>query len=226
MFAEILTLTTKNSPFLLQGFAVTLELTFWTVVGGILLGTPLAIARCSNFALVRYPATVVIEALRGTPSLMLVFWFYFLLPRLVGSIPAFTAGLVALIAFNASYTAEIVRAGIQAVDRGLIEAGRSSGLSSTQIMRLIILPQAFSNMTPALVSQIVMVYKTTSIVFIIGVVDIFRAATIINNREFQPFEIFLFVGLVYLVPSTLVSRFSRWLETRRLHRRGNVVQAG
>ena len=215
----------ENMPFLLKGLWLTFELTFWTVTGGVVFGTPLAIARTSSQRILSYPATLIIEVLRGTPALMLIFWFYFLLPHIVGPIPAYVAGLVALIAFNSAYTAEIIRAGIQAINRGVIEAGKASGLNTLQILRLIVLPQAFANMTPALISQAVMVYKTTSIVFIIGVVELFRAATIVNNREFKPFEIYIFVGLVYLIPSTLLSRCARWLELRRLSSRGSISPA-
>src|SRR5262249_51961320 len=128
---------------------------------------------------------------------------------------AYAAGLVALITFNAAYSAEIVRAGILSVDRGNVEAGRASGLTWLQISRHIILPQAFSNMKPAFMSQAVMVYKTTSLIYVIGVVDFFRASVIVNNREFKSLEIFIFVALVYFVPCTVVSRWSRSMETRR-----------
>jgi His/Glu/Gln/Arg/opine family amino acid ABC transporter permease subunit len=211
----------NNLPFLLQGLRTTVELTALTLVGGLVAGTPLALGRSAKSPFVRYPAFVLIELVRGTPILMLIFWVYFLLPRLIGTaVPAYTAGLAALITFNAAYSAEIVRAGTQSVDRGNIEAGRASGLSWLQIVIYIMLPQAFSNMKPALMSQAVMVYKTTSLVYIIGVIDFFRAATIVNNREFKSFEIFLFVGLVYLIPSTIVSRWSRSMELKRLERAG------
>lgn len=211
----------NNLPFFASSLGTTAQLTVLTVLGGLLFGTPLAIARASKSTPLQIASMVVIEAVRGTPILMLVFWVYFMLPRIIGTaVPAYTAGLVALITFNAAYSAEIVRAGIQAIDRGHIEAGRASGLNWLQIQRFIVLPQAFANMTPALMNQAVMVYKTTSLVFVIGVIDFFRAATIVNNREFKPFEIFLFVGLVYLIPSTIVSRLSREVERRRMTRLG------
>jgi ABC-type amino acid transport system permease subunit len=138
------------------------------------------------------------------------------------AVSAYVAGLVALITFNAAYSAEIIRAGIQSVDRGNIEAGRASGMTWLQISRYIVLPQAFSNMKPALISQAVMVYKTTSLIFVIGVVDFFRAATIVNNREFKSFEIFAFVALVYFIPCTIISRWSRSMEARRRLRLATV----
>ena len=208
-----------NMPLFLKGFRVTMELTFLTLIGGLIFGTPLAVARSSRSYIARWVSTAIIEVVRGTPILMLIFWVYFLLPRLIGtSIGAYVAGLIALISFSAAYSAEIIRAGIQSVDPGNLEAGRASGLNWYQIARYIVLPQAFSNMKPALMSQAVMVYKTTSLIFIIGVVDFFRAATIVNNREFKSFEIFTFVALVYFIPCTVISRWSRSMEVRREHR--------
>jgi His/Glu/Gln/Arg/opine family amino acid ABC transporter permease subunit len=210
---------TNNFSFFLKGFVVTLQLTALTLIGGLIVGTPLALGRSAQAKLPRYISIAVIEVVRGTPILMLIFWIYFLLPQVIGTaVNAYVAGLIALITFNAAYSAEIIRAGIQSVDRGNIEAGRSSGLTWLQISRHIVLPQAFSNMKPALMSQAVMVYKTTSLIFVIGVVDFFRAATIINNREFKSFEIFAFVALVYFIPCTIISRWSRSMEERRRRR--------
>lgn len=209
----------NNLPFFMKGLRVTLELTVLTLIGGLILGTPLALGRSAQSQIPRYISIAIIEVVRGSPILMLIFWVYFLLPRVIGmSVGAYTAGLIALVTFNAAYSAEIIRAGIQSVDRGNIEAGRSSGLSWLQIVRHIVLPQAFSNMKPALLSQAVMVYKTTSLIFVIGVVDFFRAATIVNNREFKSFEIFAFVALVYFIPCTIISRWSRSMEGRRVNR--------
>jgi His/Glu/Gln/Arg/opine family amino acid ABC transporter permease subunit len=214
-----------NLPFFLKGFGVTLELTLFTLIGGLIAGTPLALARSSQLRTARYLSVAIIEIVRGSPILMLIFWVYFLLPRLIGPIDAYTAGLVALITFNAAYSAEIIRAGIVSVDKGNVEAGRASGLTWLQIARYIVLPQAFHNMKPALMSQAVMVYKTTSLIFVIGVVDFFRAATIVNNREFKSFEIYTFVALVYFIPCTIVSRWSRSMESRRVHRVGLASRA-
>ena len=209
----------NNLPFFLKGFWVTVELTVLTLVGGLVIGTPLALGRSARQKAVCYLSLAIIETVRGTPILMLIFWIYFLLPRFIGMpVGAFTAGLVALVTFNAAYSAEIIRAGIQSVDRGNIEASRSSGLNWFQIARYIVLPQAFSNMKPALMSQAVMVYKTTSLVYVIGVIDFFRAAVIVNNREFKSFEIFAFVALVYFIPCTVLSRWSRSMEAHQTHR--------
>jgi len=207
-----------NLPFLLEGFKTTLELTVLTLCGGLFFGAPLAFARSAQAALPRYFSLAIIETIRGTPILMLIFWIYFLLPRLVGvAVPAYAAGLIALIVFNTAYSAEIVRAGIQSVELSNIDAARAGGLSWFQTARYIIMPQVLSNMTPALLSQGVMVYKTTSLIYVIGVVDFFRAATIIDNREFKSVEIFTFVALVYFIPCAVISRISRKAEMKRAY---------
>ena len=219
-----LSVITNNWSFFASGLQTSAVLTVLTVLGGLVVGTPLAIARAAASPLARYPAMALIEIIRGVPILMLIFWVYFLLPRVIGMpVPAYGAGLIALVTFNAAYSAEIVRAGMRSVPIGQIEAGRASGLGRLHVFRFIVLPQAFANMTPALISQAVMVYKTTSLVFIIGVVDFFRAATIVNNREFKSLEIYLFVGLVYFVPSTVLSRLSRYIEHRRMARQGSLL---
>ena len=209
-----------NWPLFARGLRRTGELTVVTVIAGTIAGTLLALARRASSRAICYPATLFIETVRATPPLMLIFWFYFLFPWLVGqAIEGVAAGLLALVFFNSAYTAEIVRAGIQAVPAGQVEAARASGLPTWRVMRHIVLPQAFDSMTPALINQAVMVFKTTSLVYIIGVIDFFRAATLVNNRVFRPYEIYLFVGLVYLIPATMFSQLSRAIEKRRVRAR-------
>ena len=206
-------------PLFMRGLQRTAELTVLTVILGTVGGTLLAIARLAANQPVRYAATFFIETVRATPAIMLIFWFYFLLPRLVGAIEGVAAGLLALVFFNCAYTAEIVRAGMQAVSKGQVEAARASGLPGWRVLRHIVLPQAFDSMTPALINQAVMVFKTTSLVYIIGVIDFFRAATLINNSVYRPYEVYTFVGLVYLIPATVFSRLSRMLEKQRARAR-------
>lgn len=209
----------ENWSLFMRGLQRTAELTVLTVILGTVGGTLLAIARLAANRAVRYSATFFIETVRATPAIMLIFWFYFLVPRLIGAIEGVIAGLLALVFFNSAYTAEIVRAGIQAVPKGQVEAARASGLPSWRVLRHIVLPQAFDSMTPALINQAVMVFKTTSLVYIIGVIDFFRAATLINNSVYRPYEVYTFVGLVYLIPATVFSRLSRMLEKQRARAR-------
>lgn len=206
----------ENFQFFMRGLLETFELTVLTIVLGAVLGIILGLMRYSRTWYLRYPAMLFIELVRGTPVIMLVFWFFFLIPAFFGPMPAIIPGIVALVIFNASYIAEIVRAGIASVEIGQFEAAQSTGLSSSQTNRYIVLPQALQNMTPALINQVVMLYKTTAILYIIGVIEFFRVAVMVNNREFASYEIFLFVGVVYLIPATLLSRYSRMLEAKRI----------
>ncbi len=206
----------NNRILLFEGFITTVNLTILSILGGAVVGVALALGRISTNRLLSACSTVVIEVSRGTPALMLIFWIYFLLPRLTGhAVSSYTAALSSLIMFNAAYIAEIIRAGISSVPRGLVEAGLSSGIRHHQIMRHIVLPPAIANMLPALTSQMILAYKTTSLVFVVGVIDLFRAANIINNREFKSVEIYLFVALVYFVPCFILSLISRYLATKK-----------
>src|SRR5439155_13710600 len=155
------------------------------------LGIVLALLRRSAFPPLRAGATLYIELLRSTPLLMVIFWCYFLLPLLTGrSLEPLAAGIIAMVAFQSAYVAEIVRAGIGSVKAGQLEAALALGLSYRAAMWRVVLPQAFRNMLPALVARFVALLKSTSLLYVIGVVEFFRAATIVNSREFRPMEIF------------------------------------
>jgi polar amino acid transport system permease protein len=149
------------------------------------------------------------------PLIMVIFWFYFLIPVLTGApVGAGKAALAALIAFNSSYMAEVIRAGIQSVPRGLVEAARCSGMTFIQCTCRIVLPIATRNILPALISRLVALVMGTSLVYIIGVTEFFRAATNINNRIFRPYEIFALVALVYFILCYSLSLFGNFLEKR------------
>lgn len=208
------TVIRENFPFFMRGLLVTCELTLLIMALGMIFGLGLALMRHSRTWYLRYPAMLAIEAVRGTPVIMLVFWFFFLVPAFFGPTPAIVSGVTALVIFNAGYIAEIVRGGIASVEVGQVEAARSTGMGAWHTNRHIVLPQALQNMTPALINQAVMLFKTTSILFIIGVIEFFRVAVMVNNREFASYEIFLFVGIVYLIPTTIFSRYSRVLERK------------
>src|ERR687895_283321 len=128
----------------------------------------------------------------------IVFWFWFIIPNLLRiSLPEYGIALTAFVVFEAAYLAEIVRAGIQSVARGQVEAANATGLSDRQTMRLIVLPQALRNMIPALVTQFIVLLKDTSLASIIGYIDLTKAAQIVNNREIRPFELYLFIAVIY-----------------------------
>src|SRR4026209_98217 len=193
----------------------TLRLALPAIVLGFLLGTFIGLARLARLSWVSVPAKIYVEFFRGVPLVMVIFWFWFLIPTLMGkSLPEYFAALTAFVIFEAAYLAEIVRAGIQSVPRGQVEAATATGLSKHQLMRHVILPQALRNMIPALVTQFIVLVKDTSLASIIGYVDLTKAAQIVNNREIRPFELYLFIAVVYWLCSYSMSRYARRLELR------------
>jgi His/Glu/Gln/Arg/opine family amino acid ABC transporter permease subunit len=193
----------------------TLRLAIPAMILGFILGIFLGLARLARSAWIRVPATVYVEFFRGVPLVMVIFWFWFILPVVLGiPLPEYGIALAAFIFFEAAYLGEIIRAGIQSVPRGQIEAATSSGLSSAQTMRHVVLPQALRNMIPALVTQFIVLFKDTSLASIIGYVDLTKAAQIVNNREIRPFELYIFIAVVYWLCTYAMSRYAQSLERR------------
>ena len=212
-----------NFKFLmLQGFfgfgnfvGGTIRLAVPAILLGFLLGILIGLARLARPWWIRIPATAYVEFFRGVPLVMVIFWMWFIIPQLLRiPIPEYGVALTAFVIFEAAYFGEIVRAGVQSVPRGQVEAARAIGLTSTQSMVYVILPQALRNMVPALVTQMIVLFKDTSLASIIGYVDLTKAAQIVNNREIKPFELYLFIAVVYWVCTYSMSRFARRFETR------------
>ena len=213
----------RNLPFLMvQGFlgfgnfvGGTLRLAIPSIVLGFVLGIFVGLARLAPQRWIRVPATVYVELFRGVPLVMVIFWMWFILPIVVGrAIPEFGVALGAFVIFEAAYLGEIVRAGIQSVPRGQVEAARAVGLTGAQAMRHVVLPQALKNMIPSLVTQFIVLFKDTSLASIIGFMDLTKAAQVVNNREIRPFELYLFIAVVYWVCTYSMSRYARHLEAR------------
>ena len=200
----------------LGGLAMTVILALGGIIGAFWLGLGIGLMRISAKRRLRWPAMVYIEIIRGTPLLMVVFWFYFLAPVLLGhTLPEAESALVALIVFTSAYIAEIIRAGVEALPKGQMEAARGTGLSHVQTMTHIILPQALFNMIPSFVNQFVSLTKDTSLAFIIGVNELTKAATQINSRTLTaPTEIFITIALLYFVICYCLTELSRRLEKR------------
>ena len=198
------------------GFAGgTLRLAVPAIILGFILGIFIGLGRLARSPWLRVPATIYVELFRGVPLVMVIFWFWFIIPVLVGqSLPEYSVALTAFIVFEAAYLGEIVRAGIQSVPRGQAEAATATGLSHARIMRYVVLPQALRNMIPALVTQFIVLFKDTSLASIIGYVDLTKAAQIVNNREIRPFELYLFIAAIYWLCSYGMSRYARSLERR------------
>jgi len=188
----------NSIPFLLEGMSLTLVLTFFAIVGGLALGTVLALCRLSHFTVLSFIAGSYVNFFRSMPLILVIFWFYFLVPFLLGRpVGGFYSVLVAFIMFEAAYYCEIMRAGIQSVTRGQVYAGQALGLTYRQNMRYVVLPQAFRAMLPILLTQAIVLFQDTSLVYVVGLRDFLVAADIIANRDNRLIEMFMTVAVVY-----------------------------
>ena len=193
----------------------TLRLAVPALALGFVLGVFIGLGRLARSRWISLPATVYVELFRGVPLVMVIFWFWFILPQALGvALPEYGIALAAFVIFEAAYFGEIVRAGVQSVPRGQVEAALSAGLTQAQTMRYVVLPQALRNMIPALVTQFIVLFKDTSLASIIGYVDLTKAAQIVNNREIRPFELYLFIAVIYWLCAYGMSRYAGYLERR------------
>jgi len=203
-----------NLHFLIEGMQLTLILTVIAIGGGLVLGTLLALARLAPFKPLSFIAGSYVNFFRSMPLILVIFWFYFLVPHIVGRpVGGFYSVLVAFVMFEAAYYCEIMRAGIQSVRKGQIYAGQALGLTYAQNMRYVVLPQAFRNMVPILMTQAIILFQDTSLVYVVGVKDFLVSADLVANRENRILEMFTTVALVYFViclsGSLLVKRLQR-----------------
>ncbi len=213
----------RNLPFLLvQGFlgfgnftGGTVRLAVPSIALGFILGIFIGLGRLARHWWIRTPATLYVEFFRGVPLVMVIFWMWIVVPRVLNRpIPEFWVALLAFVIFEAAYLGEIVRAEIQSVPRGQVEAATAVGLGGAQTMRYVVLPQALKNMIPSLVTQFIVLFKDTSLASIIGFMDLTKAAQVVNNREVRPFALYLFIALVYWMCTYSMSRYARHLEKR------------
>lgn len=201
-------------PFLWQGMQTSLSLLILAMAGGILLGTLLAIARLAAPAPIAGAAAFYVNGLRALPLIMVIFWFYLLVPLLIGrSVGAFLSALIAFTLFEAAYYCEIMRAGITGVSRGQMAAALASGLSQAQAYRHIILPQAFRRMTPVLLTQSIALFQDTSLVYVIGLHDFMTVTSLTANREGRLMELYLFAAAVYFLLCFAASRVVQALRS-------------
>ena len=204
-----------NLGFLLSGIQVTLLVTAAALGSGLVVGLFVALARMSKRRWLQIPAIAYIEIFRNTPALIQLMWVYYCLPILTGlEMSAAASATLALAVNGAAYIAEIIRGGIQAVDRGQVEAARTLGMSHVQTMRKIVLPQAFRRMIPPFVNESVSILKFSSLVSVLGVADLTYQAQVLSTTTFRPIEIFTFIAVVYFVLCTALSYFARRLELR------------
>lgn len=204
-----------NGP--LGGLALTVVMAALALLLALPVGVVLALCRISHWRTLRLPATALVFVVRGIPLLMVVFWAYFVLPRLIGQkTDQFSTMLAALIIFDGVYLAEIIRAGIQGLPKGQMECARSLGLNHLKTMQLVILPQAMRNMLPSLVNQFVSTIKETSLGYIIGLAEVSLVMAQVNNlTRTKSAEVYFLLGATYFILCFSLSRVAYWLEHRR-----------
>ena len=205
----------RNLPFLLQGMLLTLELTLLAVLGGLIIGTVLAVTRLSPVKPLSWAVAAYVNFLRSMPLILVIFWFYTLVPKVIGtSISSFWSVLIAFVMFEAAYYSEIIRAGISSVRRGQVAAALALGLSGLQAMRYVVLPQAVRNMVPVLLTQSIVMLQDTSLVYVVGLRDFLTSADVVAGRDNRPTELYLMVALVFLVICFSGSRLANRLRRR------------
>ena len=200
-------------PFLWEGMKVSLMLTAAGIAGGIVFGTVLAIMRLSPLRPLALLGALYVNTFRSLPLILVLFWFYFLMPLAVGRpIGAFPSAITAFILFEAAYFCEITRAGITSVPKGQVLAAKATGMTQTQVLRLVVLPQAFRAMTPILLTQSIVMFQDTSLVYVITLRDFMTTASIVAGRDGRAIELYCFAAVVYFAicfTASLAVRASR-----------------
>ncbi len=188
------------SKFVVNGFWFSVQLTVIATLGGIALGTVLALMRLSGNKVLAIPATIYVNGMRSIPLVMVILGFFLLVPFLIGRpIGAELSAIITFVAFEAAYFSEIMRAGIQSIPRGQVHAGQAVGMTYSQNMRLIVLPQAFRNMLPILLTQTIILFQDTSLVYAIGAYDLLKGFTTAGKIYGRPEEAYILAAVVYFV---------------------------
>ncbi|WP_263063336.1 amino acid ABC transporter permease [Dickeya dadantii] len=208
----------------LGGIVITLILSALGIALAFPLGILLAMARISPFPWLSRPATWMVYLVRGVPLLMFIFWVYFFVPALIGhAISGFSTMLITLVIYEGAYISEIIRAGIQGLPKGQMEASRAVGLSYIQSIKKVMLPQALYNMIPALIGQFISVIKDTSLAYIISVNELTYAANQINNALLtKSFQVFFLLAIIYFILGYFLTQISRYIERRIAYKRAGI----
>ena len=206
-----------------SGMTFTLQLTLYAMVGGIFFGTLLAISRLSRFKYLAIAAGAYVNLIRALPLILVIFWFYFLVPYIgqwmTGSsqpmkVGAMASCLITFIMFEACYYCEIMRAGIQSIPRGQLSAGYALGLTYWQLMAHVVLPQAFRNMMPLLLTQTIILFQDVSLVYVLSMPDFLGSASKVAHRDSRLVEMYLFVAVVYFIMAYALSTGVKHLQSR------------
>jgi glutamate/aspartate transport system permease protein len=211
----------SNWGFLAQGLQYTVQVTIIGTIGGILLGTVLALMRLSPIKPLSLFAAGYVNLFRSIPLVFVLLAFYLIAPILIGfftgrpqPVGADRSAYYTFTIFEAAFFSEIMRSGIQSITRGQVGAGYAMGFTYGQVMRFIVLPQAFRNMLPVLLTQTIVLFQDVSLVYAIGATDFFGAADKVSNRDFRPTEMYLTVAVVYLVICFCLSRLVKLLQKK------------
>jgi glutamate/aspartate transport system permease protein len=203
------------SSFVAKGFVFSIELTLVAMIGGIAIGTLLALMRLSGKPWLVMPAAAYVNTLRSIPLVMVILWFFLLIPLLIGRpLGAELSAVVTFTVFEAAYYSEIMRAGIQSVPKGQVYAGYAVGMTYPQCMQLIVLPQAFRNMLPVLLTQTVILFQDTSLVYAIGAYDLLKGFEVAGKNFNRPVETYLVAAVVYFVICFSLSMLVRQLQKK------------
>jgi glutamate/aspartate transport system permease protein len=203
------------SNFILKGLVFSVQLTLIAMIGGIALGTALALMRLSGKKWLVMPAAFYVNTLRSIPLVMVILWFFLLIPLLIGRpMGAELSAIITFTVFEAAYYSEIMRAGIQSVPKGQVYAGYAVGMTYKQCMQLIVLPQAFRNMLPVLLTQTIILFQDTSLVYAIGAYDLLKGFEVAGKNFNRPVEAYLFAAVVYFVICFSLSMLVRRLQKK------------
>jgi glutamate/aspartate transport system permease protein len=201
--------------YILKGLVFSVQLTVIATVGGIVVGTFLALMRLSGRPSLVYPATFYVNTMRSIPLVMVILWFFLLIPMLIGKpIGADLSATITFIAFEAAFFSEIVRAGIQSVPKGQVYAGEALGMSYGQNMRLVVLPQAFRNMIPVFMTQTIILFQDTSLVYAIGAYDLLKGFEIAGKNYGRPMETYILAAATYFVICFSLSKAVRAIQAK------------
>ena len=208
------------SSFIVKGFLFSIQLTLVAMVGGIAIGTAVALMRLSGKKWLVLPAAFYVNTLRSIPLVMVILWFFLLIPLLIGRpLGAELSAMVTFTVFEAAYYSEIMRAGIQSVPRGQVSAGYAVGMNYRQCMSLIVLPQAFRNMLPVLFTQTIILFQDTSLVYAVGEYDLLKGFEVAGKNFNRPVETYLVAAVLYFVIC-----FSLSMLVRRLQKKIQIIR--
>jgi glutamate/aspartate transport system permease protein len=203
------------TSYLQKGLIFSIQLTVIATVGGIIVGTVLALMRLSGKPWLVMPATIYVNTMRSIPLVMVILWFFLLIPLMIGKpLGVNLSAIITFIAFEAAFFSEIVRAGIQSIPRGQVYAGQALGMSYAQNMRLVVLPQAFRNMIPVFMTQTIILFQDTSLVYAIGAYDLLKGFEIAGKNFGRPIETYLLAAVTYFLICFTLSRIVRRIQQK------------